>query len=171
MIGYFSPVYMIVMPNLVQVSMETTQYYDIKGREKKEKRKRKDSVIDDDNLPSPCPFSIRHGIKDRLLKDIAFLREKRIMDYSLFVIQEDRLATKISIIDYFTRFNWKKQIANVCKCTVWKEQQIASVNPDKYADRIVSFVDHIHKSWSENSECCLKEERPDLFIEMHDLID
>jgi hypothetical protein len=170
-IGYFSPIYLIIMPNLKQNSTETTQYFDIKGRDKKQKRNRASSVIDDDNLPSTYPFAIHHGLKMRLFKDIAFLRQKRIMDYSLFAVQTDQRTTRINIIDYLTRFSWRKQIANVCKCTVWKEQQIASVNPDKYAERMGRFIDHVHKPWSDSSECCLKEERPDLFIEMNELID
>lgn len=133
------PRYLILMPNLIKNRTIDTKVYDLKGRAKKPGHFNS-KMIDDNTLPDPPSFAITKVGESQLLEDIAFLEKQGLLDYSLFVIEQGRTIEGIHLIDFLTRYDWKKQVANFFKQSVWDEQQLSTIPPKKYATRMRFFV-------------------------------
>lgn len=133
------PRYLLLMPNLIQNRTADTKVYDLKGRAKKPNHSNP-RIIDDNTLPDPPSFAITKVGESQLLEDIEFLEKKGLLDYSLFVVEKDKKVESMHVIDFLTSYNWKKQAAHFFKQSVWDEQQLSTIPPNKYATRMRFFV-------------------------------
>lgn len=139
------PHHLILMPNLVPQRTKATRLYDLKGRAKKANH-RNPNLIDDNTLPEPPPFKITKLEQQQIIKDIEFLEKEGLLDYSLFLVEEAGVFQGIHLIDYLTRYNWKKWVAHFFKQRIWNEQQISTIPPARYALRMRSFIDRCLES-------------------------
>lgn len=133
------PRYLLLMPNLIPKKTSTTKIFDLKGRAKKPNHKNP-RMIDDNTLPDPPPFTILKKANAQIMKDIDFLEKEGLLDYSLFIVGQEGLAPGIYLIDFLTTYNWKKQVAHFFKQSLYKEQQLSTIPPDKYAARMRAFI-------------------------------
>jgi hypothetical protein len=94
-------------------------------------------------------------IKNSIQDDVRFLEEAGIMDYSLLlgvyenfsdaanrytVYSTDSIVYNIGIIDFMQEFNLAKKAEREMKKVI-SGKDISSVNPHRYAERFLSFVD------------------------------
>lgn len=113
--------------------------------------------IDDKILLNRPEYNI---IIKTLLRDFGFLRENGIIDYSLLIAEYSTPCEqnhhifrctngindteikflRIGIIDYLSKYTFRKKVANWFKSWRWYENQIATIEPQKYYDRICSFI-------------------------------
>ena len=76
-----------------------------------------------------------------LERDVNYLRQRDIVDYSLLVVINRKTnAIKVGIIDYLRRYDWKKMIENKFKKISYFGQDPTIVNPNQYADRFLLFM-------------------------------
>lgn len=56
----------------------------------------------------------------------------------------NRVVYHFGLIDIFTSFSMKKKVENLFKRVVYDQQDISSVNPELYANRLYCFIkDHL----------------------------
>lgn len=94
-------------------------------------------------------------IKNSIKEDVRFLEEAGIMDYSLLlgvyenfsdaanrytVYSSDNVVYNIALIDFMQEFNLAKKAEREMKKII-SNDDISSVNPHRYAERFLSFVD------------------------------
>mmetsp|Transcript_5792 Transcript_5792/g.10327 ORF Transcript_5792/g.10327 Transcript_5792/m.10327 type:complete len:186 (+) Transcript_5792:1-558(+) len=102
-------------------------------------------------------------LKDKLAADTEMLKRLKLMDYSLLVVvcfQEDIASTKpnyyyastianqhylIALIDFFQVYNLKKKLERSLKKLIFRapSSQISVIDPQRYQDRFLKFVDSI----------------------------
>jgi 1-phosphatidylinositol-3-phosphate 5-kinase len=136
----------VVMPNVLPSDYKQPRTYDLKGRAKKKHAKVRGSTLDDNQCPQPFQFEIPENVVQtapQIRQDIKFLENQGIMDYSLFLIENEGVLARAYVIDYLTPYNWKKRVANFCKRMIWKSEQISTIPPHDYRTRMEKVVDRI----------------------------
>lgn len=76
-----------------------------------------------------------------LERDVNFLKDKDIVDYSLLlVLHKQDNCVKVGIIDYLRKYDLKKKIEFGLKKIKNFGQDPTIVNPSQYAERFLDFM-------------------------------
>lgn len=144
--------YLMIMENVVfGLKMnEFIKVFDLKGSQMN--RFRKSNIRTKTNLDTnyllerngdPIVVQMPAGIEffKILERDVAFLRDKEIVDYSMLLVvhKQDRVI-KVGIIDYLRKYDLKKRIEHGFKKIKNFGLDPTIVNPDQYADRFLKFM-------------------------------
>lgn len=144
--------YLMIMENVV-FGLKMNEYikvFDLKGSQMN--RFRKSNIRTKTNLDTnyllerngdPIVVQMPSGIDffKILERDVAFLRDKGIVDYSMLLVvhKQDRVI-KVGIIDYLRKYDFKKKIEHGFKKIKNFGLDPTIVNPDQYADRFLRFM-------------------------------
>ncbi|ANB11231.1 1-phosphatidylinositol-4-phosphate 5-kinase [Sugiyamaella lignohabitans] len=143
----------VIMKNLLQ--KETQLIYDLKGSThdrragpRKDNRGRvvfKDLDWTDKHEAIFMSQEDRDKLMVQVSKDVDFLKQHNIMDYSLLVgLQSDTRTCQqqpvIGMIDTLCPFSWRKRAETISKSLIFGSSAIDVVHPSKYGARFLNFV-------------------------------
>lgn len=144
--------YMMIMENITYgLKMnEFIKVFDLKGS--KMNRFRKMNIRTKTNLDTnyllerngdPIVVQMPQGIDffKVLERDLAFLRDKEVVDYSLLlVVHKQESVVRVGIIDYLRKYDLKKKIEHGLKKIKNFGLDPTIVNPSQYAERFLKFM-------------------------------
>lgn len=144
--------YMILMEGLTYglSGADNIKVYDLKGSKMNRFRKTslKSSTSFDTNYMldrngDPIVLQMPQGLDffEIIDRDVSFLKEKDIVDYSLLAaVDQNNMIVKVGIIDYLIKYDWKKKMEHQLKKIKNFGLDPTIVNPSQYADRFVEFM-------------------------------
>ncbi len=163
----FRTKYVILMLNLSNGN-NYSRSFDLKGRTPKTttccgcQKSHTDNINDNTYLMANTNFIFSTNTYEKIMsainKDMLFMKNHKLMDYSLIIFDSIKQITddgeaiynigtdsyiKIGIIDFFNRFTIKKKISNKIKRMRWNESQISTINHTDYNYRMKNFIQYI----------------------------
>ena len=140
-----TPKYFALMRNVAPPHPARNLFFDLKGSTYGRRAKPSESIKKDVDfidggysLLSPTT-KLKLGTLTQLHRDVAFLRQYDVIDYSLFCGLESDGAWCGGIIDIFTRYNSKKRLEKWVIGSL--HNNISCQDPHIYSRRFVEFIE------------------------------
>ena len=140
-----APEYFMLMRNVALPRSAEAAFFDLKGSTHGRRSTSMDKIKKDlDFIDSGYALTNTPDLLNQLQRDVEFLRQFEVIDYSLFCALECDGNWNGGIIDIFTKYTAKKRLENLVFGAVY--DNISCQNPNTYATRFLDFTKRCLKS-------------------------